>query len=95
LPQSAGKQHDRGSIATDIGAGGDSLEDFGEASIAAKPGEGSRDHPSTRQDLGALRIDGSIDGIEDPRDEGGDNDRRLFVGVNCRSCQVDLDAVVR
>jgi hypothetical protein len=52
-------------------------------------------YPSTRQDLGALRIDGAIDGIEDSRDEGGDNDRRLFVGVNCRSCQVDLDAVVR
>lgn len=79
--QPAGEQHDGCGIEIGIGAGGEGFEVLGEASIAAKPGEGSLDHPSAGQDLEALRVGGALDDFEDPRAEAGDGFCRFFAGI--------------
>ena len=60
------EQLDRGEIEPSLAAGYHGLEVLGEAAVAVEPGEGSFDHPSTRQDVEAGGAIAAFDDVDAP-----------------------------
>src|SRR3954463_10572760 len=65
----------------DFGSGR-TFEVFGEAAASAEPGEGSLNHPASRQELEAFDAGWPLDDLDGPRPAMGERVSKLFAAID-------------